>query len=168
VHLTFDDGPSALTAPLLDLLARHRVTATFFVLGARARRAPMLVRRAHAEGHEIGCHGWVHLRLPTFARALIECELAAGHAAIAELTGVAPRTFRPPYGAADERVRAAAAALGMRMLLWDVDGEDHRAGASAEQIAARLAAARADDVVLLHDGRRAGRRTLAALELALA
>jgi peptidoglycan/xylan/chitin deacetylase (PgdA/CDA1 family) len=36
--LTFDDGPAKDTEALLDVLARHRVTATFFLVGERAAR----------------------------------------------------------------------------------------------------------------------------------
>jgi len=48
------------TDRLLGILAEHRVQATFFVLGWVAERAPALVRKLHAAGHEIACHGYSH------------------------------------------------------------------------------------------------------------
>ncbi len=45
---------------LLELLARHQLTATFFVLGWVAERYPALLRRIAQFGHEIGCHSHVH------------------------------------------------------------------------------------------------------------
>ena len=63
---SWDRQPSrveAATGKLLELLARHRVHGTFFVLGWVAKRAPGLVRRIAAEGHEIGSHTWSHPRI---------------------------------------------------------------------------------------------------------
>lgn len=50
----------ANTARLLDLLARHGVRGTFFVLGWTAERHPDLIRHIAAAGHEIGCHSYAH------------------------------------------------------------------------------------------------------------
>ena len=58
IALTFDDGPSPWTAPILDLLAEHSARATFFVLGANIAWRESTLRRAVEEGHELGVHGW--------------------------------------------------------------------------------------------------------------
>src|SRR5580692_7497179 len=53
--LTFDDGPNpAVTPLLLDLLDRHSVRATFFLIGKFARACPELVREISARGHVLG------------------------------------------------------------------------------------------------------------------
>lgn len=51
---------AANTRRILELLDRHRVHATFFVLGWIAEHHPQLVREIHACGHEIGSHGYWH------------------------------------------------------------------------------------------------------------
>ena len=61
--LSFDDGPSANTPQILDILAAHNIPATFFVLGRNAERHPDLVQRIHDEGHEIGIHTYSHPNL---------------------------------------------------------------------------------------------------------
>jgi polysaccharide deacetylase family protein (PEP-CTERM system associated) len=48
------------TRILLDLLRRHKVHATFFVLGWIAEKFPDLVRRIASDGHEIASHGYSH------------------------------------------------------------------------------------------------------------
>jgi peptidoglycan/xylan/chitin deacetylase (PgdA/CDA1 family) len=63
VSITFDNGPTVgVTGQVLDVLAKHEVYSTFFVLGRKlgtpAERA--LVERAHAEGHWIGNHTFTH------------------------------------------------------------------------------------------------------------
>src|SRR5690242_1650193 len=94
VGLTFDDGPSPHTTPeLLDVLARHRAHATFFLIGERVRAYPELVAAISAAGHEIGNHlmrDEPSVRLPEqrFARELAEVT--------ALLTPYGPvRWFRP-------------------------------------------------------------------------
>lgn len=59
-YLTFDDGPSANTALILDILKRYQVKATFFVIGNTSDKGKELYRRIVAEGHAIGLHGFVH------------------------------------------------------------------------------------------------------------
>ena len=64
--LTYDDGPDPRTTPgVLDVLARHGATATFFVLSEPARRHPEIVRRIVEEGHELALHGKDHTSLLT-------------------------------------------------------------------------------------------------------
>ncbi|MFH1843129.1 MAG: polysaccharide deacetylase family protein, partial [bacterium] len=50
----------ANTERCLELLARRRINATFFVLGWTAERFPELVQQIVAAGHEIGCHSYAH------------------------------------------------------------------------------------------------------------
>src|SRR5207253_2825437 len=58
--LTFDDGPSESTPELLEILARHRVHATFFQCGVNVRRLPQVAREVSSAGHEIGNHSDTH------------------------------------------------------------------------------------------------------------
>ena len=62
--LTFDDGPNPTWTPeLLDILASHKVRATFFLVGHYAWQEPELVRRIAAGGHIVGNHSWSHPNL---------------------------------------------------------------------------------------------------------
>ena len=58
VYLTFDDGPNPTATPeLLDVSARHRVSATFFVLDQHlTRETAPIVRRTFEEGHAVAVH----------------------------------------------------------------------------------------------------------------
>jgi peptidoglycan/xylan/chitin deacetylase (PgdA/CDA1 family) len=62
VTLTFDNGPTRVTAQVLDVLAERGLPATFFVVGDQLRRpgARALAERALAEGHRIGNHSLTH------------------------------------------------------------------------------------------------------------
>ena len=59
--LTFDDGPSSNTQPILDILKEKGIKATFFVLGSNVEKAPETVKRIYKEGHFIANHGYSHV-----------------------------------------------------------------------------------------------------------
>ena len=59
--LTFDDGPSTVTAKILDVLKQENIKATFFVLGSNVEKKPELVKRMYDEGHFIANHGYSHV-----------------------------------------------------------------------------------------------------------
>lgn len=61
VFLTFDDGPSSVTPEILDILKKHDVKATFFVLGANVNARPDTVKKIYEEGHYIANHGYTHV-----------------------------------------------------------------------------------------------------------
>jgi peptidoglycan/xylan/chitin deacetylase (PgdA/CDA1 family) len=152
IALTFDDGPGAVTADVLEALADHGARATFHLLGARAAAGAPLVRRIAREGHEVGVHGWSHrVMARTPLRSL--GELARARLALEALSGARPRGFRPPFGATSRRLELAAAALGLRTVGWDVDPRDHEEPGAAAIGDRVLAAIRPGSIVLLHDDR---------------
>ena len=78
VALTYDDGPNPpYTDQLLDVLAKHDVKATFFMIGNRIEKHPDTVNRVITEGHQIGNHSYSHPLLgflpPFYVRREIEC-----------------------------------------------------------------------------------------------
>ena len=60
VYLTFDDGPSRLTQQYLDILKKHDIPATFFLIGQQVEEMPEVVERELKEGHEVGVHTYTH------------------------------------------------------------------------------------------------------------
>ena len=87
-------------------------------------------------------------------------------AAIPRATGAPVRCLRPPYAAVDAASADRVRALGLRLVLWDIDTYDWR-GPGAGVIAGRVLG-RSGDVVLMHDGGGNRGQTLAALEQVLA
>jgi peptidoglycan/xylan/chitin deacetylase (PgdA/CDA1 family) len=164
VALTFDDGPSDLTAAALSVLARHGARATFFVVGREIPGRERLLRRAVDEGHEIGNHTMSHAHAPVRRRRAYD-ELAGTSELVATAVGAAPRLYRPPYGELDQADLSLALELGMSPVAWDVDPRDWSPGVSADAIRTRLLdAVQPGSVILLHDGPGAMRAaTLAAL-----
>ena len=152
VALTFDDGPGAVTGDILEVLAAHRVRATFNVLGERIAEREQLLRRVAAAGHELGVHGWTHRNHRQ--RPLTSAHGVASTArAIGATCGVRPRLFRPPFGLTSLRLEAAVALLGLQTVLWDVDPRDFEEPGSVAICDRTLAAVRPGSIVLLHDDR---------------
>ena len=83
--------------PLLELLDHARVTATFFVLGHEAERAPDLIRRVAAAGHEIASHGWSHRFVYRQTRDEFARELRRSKQLLESLAGRAVEGYRAPY-----------------------------------------------------------------------
>ena len=153
--LTFDDGPDPdLTPRVLDILARHRVLATFFVLGEMAERDPALVRRIVAEGHTLGSHGYRHRRPARLDRTEQEDDMARSVQVLWDIAGVRLRWYRPPHGNAPPGLEALARAMKLEMVLWSRSAIDWGPLGTRRGIARRLGRVRAGDIVLLHDGRR--------------
>jgi len=162
VALTFDDGPGAVTGPLLDVLGRHRARATFFCVGELIAGREAELARAAREGHELGVHGWVHEDHRDDPERRADEALRTADA-LAAASGVRPRLFRPPYGSTSPALEAAMSARGLRTVLWDVDPRDWE-DPGVEAIHARtLAAIVPGAVVLLHERPD----TVAAVELIL-
>jgi peptidoglycan/xylan/chitin deacetylase (PgdA/CDA1 family) len=173
---------------ILKLLIQHKVCATLFPTGAMAQTPQgqpiMAIVRAHPELFEIGNHTMHHCDLvhgglgsPTPApcaggppsASFIRRELTDAAAILKQLTGQDPAPYwRPPYGAVNGAVIAAAASAGYtKTFMWDIDTIDWKpisqGGPSAEQIATKvITQARGGSNVLMHLG---GYETLDALKI---
>ena len=99
IALTFDDGPyPPYTNRLLDLLAAARVPATFFVTGEYATAHPEIVRRALADGHQIGNHSWNGDVLAWVGPGGVRDRIARTDEALEALGVPSPVAFRAPKG----------------------------------------------------------------------
>ena len=152
VVLTFDDGPDPEVTPqVLDVLARHGASATFFVLGTRVGRWPDLVQRIVAEGHEVGVHGVDHRRVPGQPRDDVAAALSEFRAELAELTGTPIRWYRPPHGAQTLATWRMVRTLGMVPVFWSGTNWDWKP-VTPEQRLAKASTATPGAIVLAHDG----------------
>jgi peptidoglycan/xylan/chitin deacetylase (PgdA/CDA1 family) len=169
VALTFDDGPSEDTERILNVLAAHDVSATFFMIGRNVERFPQTARRVIAEGHAIGNHSYSHpiflYRTPRETRQQLE----HAQAVITETVGLRPRLARPPCGVRTPAYFRAAQRLGLRTVQWDVAGFDWKPRSGKRIAQDVLRQARAGSIILLHDGDSEGKHdrteTIAALPL---
>jgi peptidoglycan-N-acetylglucosamine deacetylase len=153
IAMTFDDGPSAtLTPKLLDLLAAHRIKATFFVIGENVAEYPEIVARAAREGHEIANHSWSHPNLGKMSDESVRRQLQQTDDAIKSATGKRPTLMRPPYGSITAREkRWIHDEFGYDIILWDVDPYDWKRPGPAVVRNRILTETRPGSIVLSHD-----------------
>lgn len=173
--LTFDDGPDPVWTPkILDVLQKHHVHATFFVVGSAAIDHPGLVRRIIADGNEIGVHTLTHTDLGTAPNWRRQLEVQGAQSAIIGITGQAASLLRPPYSSGNSAVNngtwqamQAVAGQGYLTVLSTVDSEDwRRPGITAieRNIAPHSSQGQ---VILMHDGGGNREQSVAALDSAL-
>jgi len=151
--ITFDDGPHPEHTPrLLDLLAREKVAATFFVVGEHAVAYPDIVRRMKNEGHAVGNHTYTHVEAGKVdARRYIQ-EVRQTQEVLEELLGESARLFRPPHGKVTLPILTALWRRRHRVILWNKDPKDF-ACESSMQVSAWFGAhgLNPGDILLLHD-----------------
>ena len=159
IALTFDDGPNDPYTPrLLDLLARHQVRATFFLMGSFIRQRPAIARDLLQAGHLLGNHTVNHPSLLWEGSARVREELAGCSAIIEDATGKKVEYFRPPFGARRPEVLRTARELGLTPVMWNVtahdwDATDSVALATRVQVTVQLNQRRhSASNILLHDG----------------
>ena len=150
--LTFDDGPDPTWTPrVLDRLAASGVRATFFLVGERAERAPDVVRRMAAEGHEVGNHSWSHRNLWLCGPGATAEQIGRAHERLAALAGAPPRHFRPPWGMVNAAVFRAVRRVGERCVFWSIQPEGQRPAPAARQVDYVVRRAHPGAIVDLHD-----------------
>lgn len=148
--LTFDDGPDLqYTPPILDLLERYGVPATFFCIGSQIQRRPNVLRRMVQSGHTVANHSWSHPHLTRETSEAVGMELDWTSIIIAETVGLRPRFFRPPYGDLNDAVAHQAQDRGYEIVLWDVDSVDW-SGIPGPHIAANVLPRLQSGAILLH------------------
>lgn len=162
IYLTFDDGPSSddVTERVLEVLAEHDATATFFVTGVRARANPGKIAKIVRAGHALGNHALSHRRLTTLADHAIADEFNTTNNYVYAAGGPPLNCFRAPFGDVDNRVKRIARSMGMRSVGWTIDTRDWDAYADPDYLAVQLEDSHHKSVVLMHDGPAARWRTL--------
>jgi peptidoglycan-N-acetylglucosamine deacetylase len=151
--LTYDDGPNdPHTLRLLEILAKHEVRATFFLIGRYVQQRPDIVRELVRAGHVVGNHTFTHPLLTLMRETRIHQELADCRSALCDAIGEPSDLFRPPFGGRRPAVLRIVRELGLQPVMWNVTGYDWNAPPAAiidKKVAKQI---RGGDVILLHDG----------------
>jgi peptidoglycan/xylan/chitin deacetylase (PgdA/CDA1 family) len=160
IALTYDDGPNdPHTLKLLDVLAKHNVRATFFMIGRFVQQRPDIARAVAQAGHVIGNHTFTHPRLIFASAAETRTQLLNCRQALQDAIGEHSNLFRPPFGGRRPATLKIARELGLETVMWNVTGYDWSAPPAAmieKRVTRKM---RGGDVILLHDG---GHRALGA------
>jgi peptidoglycan/xylan/chitin deacetylase (PgdA/CDA1 family) len=151
--LTYDDGPNdPYTGHLLEVLARHDVKATFFMIGNFVEQRPQIARDVYIAGHAIGNHSYSHPNLIFVGEKELRSQLERTQKAIADAGCGTPTLFRPPFGGRNPRTFGVVREFGLTPIMWRVTCYDWSATSSDSIVKKANAQIRGGDVILLHDG----------------
>lgn len=151
--LTYDDGPSdPWTLRLLEVLERHSVKATFFMLGKFVEQRPDIVRAVAAAGHELAIHAWDHPNLIFASSSEVRSQIERTQSIIFDTTGYRCSLMRPPFGARTPATLRTIRKLGLVPVMWNVTCYDWKPTTPQRIMAHVERQLRGGDVILLHDG----------------
>ncbi|WP_433943082.1 polysaccharide deacetylase family protein [Paenibacillus sp. SN-8-1] len=142
VYLSFDDGPTAHTNQLLDILNKYGAKATFFMLGNHIDTYSASVKRLVQEGHQPALHGMTHVKSKFYlspAAALKEMDDDNEH--LYKAVQMKSKLVRPPYGSKPYFVQSFRDKLfthGYHLWDWNVDSEDWKYKSNSKAIYNRV------------------------------
>lgn len=137
---------------LLNVLDKHQVKTTFFMVGSWAAANNYWVTEAAARGHEFANHTYSHSHLRQLTAERIQAELEQTEAIVRDLTGQTTKPWlRPPYGGYSEATVQAAFEAGWTTVIWSGTGLDTQPGADEDVICEALVQyAEPGAILLLH------------------
>lgn len=169
VYLTFDDGPSANTEKILDILDEYDVKATFFVVGNESKTAREALVQIVERGHTLGMHSYSHKYSEIYSS---EEDFAADfeklRSYLEEVTGVSSNVYRFPGGSSNTVSKLDMHLFidylkyqGVRFFDWNISsGDASKTQLPVDQIvenATKGIERRGTSVILMHDA--AGKAT---------
>jgi peptidoglycan/xylan/chitin deacetylase (PgdA/CDA1 family) len=139
----------------LEVLARHNVKATFFLIGRYVKQRPDIARELAQAGHVVGNHTFSHPNLIFASARETKTQLRDCQQVLTDAVGEHSRLFRPPFGGRRPGTLKIVRALGLEPVMWNVTGWDWK-GKPAEYVEKKVSEQiRGGDVILLHDGSHA-------------
>jgi probable sporulation protein (polysaccharide deacetylase family) len=109
---------------MLDIFKDNNIHITFFFEGKWAEKNPDVVKDIYQKGHEIGSHGYTHVKYTNLSRQQYEEDIKKSGEILEKITGIKPTLFAPPYGDFNDEVVKVAEQLGYKVILWSLDTID--------------------------------------------
>lgn len=165
LYLTFDDGPHPeRTPPVLDVLDRHGVKATFFNVGTELRTHAALAREVVARGHALANHSLTHPRMDRLSDEARRLEIERMDVLLSEFGPAAlPGLYRPPYGHASLGLVKLCMAMRRTIVMWSRDSFDFKLDAAGVVAGFEQQPPAGGQILLFHDDSAAAAPALAEL-----
>lgn len=142
------------TQTILDILAKHKVKATFFMTGGWVESYPDDVKKIYKAGHDLGNHSENHKYMTKLSDEEKTQELMKVHNKVKELTGFDMFLFRPPYGDYNNEVILNARKNNYYPIQWNIDSLDWK-DYGADDIIKKVTEHKAlsnGSIILCHNG----------------
>ncbi|MBI3013165.1 MAG: polysaccharide deacetylase family protein [Elusimicrobia bacterium] len=170
--LTFDDGPGEWTRPVLDLLDRYGIKATFFMNGDQVQMRPQIAKEVAKRGHEVGEHTYSHKNFYSLEKRLgvektkqaIQEEMSQSKEILLKTLGFEPKLCRMPHGYLRPWLGEVAKGFNYTLVNWTF-GEDWLPIPKEKMAADYIRQIRPGAILLFHDGGKKRNKTLEILPL---
>jgi peptidoglycan/xylan/chitin deacetylase (PgdA/CDA1 family) len=168
IALTIDDGPNSIYTPqVLSLLQKHKVTATFSMIGTSVAADPGLAREVADAGHKIVNHTWTHANLPPLSASELRVQMDKAQDVIESAIRGRLTTFRAPYGAWSAAVLERCQQMNLTPLDWSVDPQDWARPGVSKIVRNIMKNTKTGSIILEHDGGGNRAQTVAALGIVI-
>ncbi len=153
VFITFDDSPDKEETPLvLEILKKHDVKATFFIVGEKAEKDPGLIGKISGSGHVLGNHSYSHGNLfPLKSKKKIIEEIKITNSIIESVKPSKANIFRPPFGVTNPLIAKAIKKSNVYTIGWSLKSLDTVIKDHDKLLERLTGKTNPGDVVLLHD-----------------
>ena len=137
---------------ILEILKKHNIKLTFFIVGDWAKKYPESVKKIHEAGHEIGTHSNTHPHVNNLTYEQNIEEIKEGSQKIKDITNQDIILYRTPYGEYNNTCIKAANDLKYYTIQWSLDTLDYT-GITGEEMWKRLDKKIGNgDIILMHNG----------------
>jgi peptidoglycan-N-acetylglucosamine deacetylase len=152
IAITFDDGPSAYTPTILEVLKNNNAKASFFCVGKNILDKPEIVANIIEDGHIIGNHTFSHSRDFGFksSKTILQ-EIEKTNEIILKLTGSLPKYFRPPFGVTNPNVSKAIEKSTLQLIGWNIRSFDTVTESETKIYNRIIRQIKPGSIILLHD-----------------
>lgn len=153
VSITFDVswGDNDYTEKILDILDKHNVKATFFVVGGWIDSHEAEVKKIKDRGHEIGNHSNMHPDFTKISNAKMVNEINATDSKLLKITGQDTKLFRCPEGTYNDDVIETVENTGHMCIQWDVDSIDWKEEGSDIEYNRVMNKVKPGSIILFHN-----------------
>ncbi len=172
VFLTFDDGPGPWTKEVLEILNKHNIKSTFFVLGELVKYRKDLLKQIYSQGHEIGIHCYEHKNFYQLQKkqSLNEVkqelifQIEQSIKEVYDSIGIKPRYLRMPYGYYRSWMDEYLKKYNLTVINWCF-GFDWQNITSAEMADKYCKNLQPGGIYLFHDGGQNRKKTVESLKI---
>ena len=135
---------------ILEILDKHNVKSTFFLVGSWVDDNEELVKKIHSKGHELGNHSNTHSNTTVLSDKDIVEEIQLTTDKISKLVGEEVSLYRPPFGEVDDKTMEICKSLGYQVVKWDIDSLDWKEIGSHHIIDRVVRSSQPGSIVLFH------------------
>jgi peptidoglycan/xylan/chitin deacetylase (PgdA/CDA1 family) len=152
IYLTFDDGPHPIhTLKILNILDKHKISASFFMVGQEVEKYPDIAREVQSRGHAVGYHSYNHVNIKKTRYVDLVRDLNKAEQLEHKYNLMFNNLYRPPYGALSFMTLIILKLKFWKVILWSIDSMDSYSDTHDFCEVIKTSRLTDGEIVLMHD-----------------